>query len=145
VAERSAFSGIKLGMFYSIAILVLFVSMPETLVRVFRPSEANATFEAAVPLAVTMLRITAFYVLFEAIIAALVGALRGAGDTHFTMIASVAAHWTLVPVLYVALHMLHLSIVAAWVFVVVFIVVFSVVFAARFRSGRWKLIRVIGP
>jgi MATE family multidrug resistance protein len=142
-AERSAYSGITMGMVYSIVILVLFVTIPEPLVRLFHPSEFSAAFEEAVPLAVSMLRIAALYVLFEAIIAAIIGALRGAGDTHFTMVASVAAHWILVPILYVALNVLHLPIVIGWVLVVLFIIVFCGMFAARFRGGAWKHIKVI--
>lgn len=143
VAQRAAISGIKTGIFYSIVVFVLFVVTPEWLVRMFSPSTFNASFEAAVPLAVTMLQITSLYVLFESILVALVGALRGAGDTRFTMVASVAAHWVFVPILYVALNVLKVSIVTGWFLLVIFVLVFCGIFIARFRSGKWKHIHVI--
>lgn len=143
-AHRSAISGVKTGIFYSVVILFLFVFIPETLVRVFRPEQFSLVFEQAVPLAVKMLQLAAFYVLFEAIMVAFVGALRGAGDTHFTMIASVAAHWTFVPVLYITLNILKWSVVMGWFTLVILFLLFCCVFVLRFRSGRWKAIKVLG-
>ena len=87
VAHHAAISGIKTGIFYSITILVLFVTVPEFLVRIFSPDSFSSIFEEAVPVAVHMVRIASFYVLAEAVMVAVVGALRGAGDTHFTMVA----------------------------------------------------------
>jgi MATE family multidrug resistance protein len=86
VAHRAALSAIKTGMFYSVVVLILFIFIPEALVRVFRPENPDAVFEQAVPLAVSMIRIATLYVLAEAVMVALIGALRGAGDTHFTML-----------------------------------------------------------
>ncbi len=142
-AHRSAISGIKTGIFYSVVVLVLFLFATEMLVRVFSPAVFTAEFEEAVPLAVTMIRIASLYVLLEAIFVAVVGALRGAGDTHFTMVVSVAAHWTFVPILYVALNVLHLSAVIGWVLLVCFFLAFCGMFIRRFWSGKWKRIRVI--
>lgn len=142
-AQRSAISGIKIGLFYSIAILVLFVFIPETLVRVFRPELSDAIFEGAVPIAVTMIRIATLYVLSEAVLVALIGALRGAGDTHFTMIASVTAHWFFVPIVFVSLNILHLSVIISWLLTVTFFLVFCGVIYLRFKSGKWKNIKVI--
>lgn len=142
-AHRATMSAIKTGIFYSVVILFLFVFVPEWLVRVFHPQEMSAVFEDSVPIAVSMIRIAALYVLAEAVMVALVGALRGAGDTHFTMFASVAAHWIFVPILYVALNVFHLSVSTSWLMLVLFFLVFCGILIARFRSGKWKEIRVI--
>lgn len=143
VAHRAALSGIKTGIFYSIIILILFVFIPETLVKVFQPDVPSSIFNNAIPTAVSMIRIASLYVLAEAVIVALIGALRGAGDTHFTMIASVLAHWSFVPVLYLCLHVLNLSVPFSWFVLVVFFLVFSLVLVMRFKSGKWKTIRVV--
>ncbi len=143
VAHRSALSGIKTGIFYSVAILILFVAIPEWLVRVFHPETPSDVFESAVPIAVTMIQIASLYVLAEAIMVALVGALRGAGDTHFTMMASVAAHWTFVPILYLSMNVFKLSVTFSWFLLVLFFLVFCGLLIWRFRSGKWKLIKVI--
>jgi len=74
---------------------------------------------------------------------ALVGALRGAGDTHFTMLISVSAHWTFIPVLYIMLNVLNLSPVAGWLGLVIMFLIFCSVLVLRYWSGKWKNIRVI--
>lgn len=143
LAHRSAISAVKTGIFYSVVILALFVFIPETLVRVFHPENPSAVFDEAVPIAVAMIRIASLYVLVEAVLVALVGALRGAGDTYFTMIASVTAHWSFIPILYVALDVLKLSVPFSWFLLVLFFLVFCTVLIYRFRSGKWKKLRVI--
>ena len=143
VAHRAALSGIRTGVFYSVVVLILFVFIPETLVRVFEPDSFDKVFEEAVPMAVAMIRIAALYVLAEAIMVALIGALRGAGDTFFTMVASVSAHWLFVPILYVSFNVFNLSVVTAWLILVIFFLLFCAVLVVRFQSGKWKKIKVI--
>ncbi|MBK8805261.1 MAG: MATE family efflux transporter [Bacteroidales bacterium] len=143
VAHRAAFSAIKTGVLFSALVLILFVTIPEVLVNVFKPDVESEIFANAFPTAVSMLRIAALYVLAEAIMVAIVGALRGAGDTHFTMIASVTAHWIFVPVLYLSFNVFHFSVIISWVFLVIFFLVFCGVLVIRFRSGKWKKLRII--
>jgi MATE family multidrug resistance protein len=143
IAHRSAISGIRTGIFYSMVILLLFLFVPEYLVRIFHPRSENAIFEEVIPVATAMIRIAAMYVLAEAVMVAVVGALRGAGDTHFTMLISVTAHWTFVPVVYLMLRVWNLSPVAAWLGLVITFLVFCGVLILRYRSGKWQTIRVV--
>lgn len=144
VAHRAALSGIKIGLFYSIVILALFVFLPHWLANIFRPDQNPEVFNQAIPTAVNMIRIASLYVLAESIMVALVGALRGAGDTHFTMIASVASHWIIVPILYLSLNVFNFSIEISWLLLVMFFLVFCSVLILRFKGGKWKKIKVIG-
>ncbi len=144
LVSHSAISAIKTGIFYSIVILALFLFIPETLVMVFHPEIPDAKFNEAIPIAVSMIRIAALYVLAESVLVAIVGALRGAGDTHFTMFASVAAHWMFVPLLYLSLNVFHFSVSTSWLFLVINFLLFCCVLIWRFHSGKWKQIQVIG-
>ncbi len=143
IAERATRSGLKMACTYSLVILVLFVSLPEKLTAVFEPSQANALFTQAAPLATSMLRLAAFYVLADAVIVVFAGALRGAGDTFWAMCASVTLHWLLVPVLALFLNVLNLPPLAAWLAIVVFILIFSGIFYLRYRSGKWKTLAMV--
>jgi multidrug resistance protein, MATE family len=143
VAQHAAISAIKTGIFYSFIILLLFVCIPEPLARVFHPKSDSGLFERSIPIAVTMIRIATLYVLAEAVMAAVIGALRGAGDTKFTMIASVSLHWLLVPMLFVTLNLFNLSVIMGWLFLVILYLLFCLVIIQRFRKGRWKMIKVI--
>ena len=59
------------------------------------------------------------------------------------MCISVSLHWALVPILFVALHVLNLSPEVAWVALVFTFLIFSGLFYARYRSGHWRTIRVV--
>jgi MATE family multidrug resistance protein len=142
-AHRATMSGLKSGWVYSAVILVLFVFFPSQLVDMFRPSHDDPIFDQAVPTAVFMIRMAAFYVLIEAVVVVFVGALRGAGDTFWAMCISVSLHWVLVPILVVILYVLDLSPETAWIALVFTFLLFSVLFYLRYRSGHWRTIRVV--
>jgi MATE family multidrug resistance protein len=90
-----------------------------------------------------MIRLAALYVLVEAVMLAIVGALRGAGDTFYTMIISVASHWTMLPVVYIVMNVLELSAVFAWLALIIVFLLFCAVLVLRYRSKKWQRIRVI--
>jgi multidrug resistance protein, MATE family len=144
IAERVAYSGLKMAWAYSLLILLLFVSFPGELVGIFRPADVDPVFLEAVPLATTMLRLAALYVLADAVMVVFSGALRGAGDTFWAMCISVTLHWLLLPVLLLCLRVFALPPQTAWLALIAFFLSFSGVFYLRFRSGKWKLISVVG-
>jgi multidrug resistance protein, MATE family len=143
VAERAAYSGVKLGWMFSFFVLLLFVFLPSFLVDVFKPNHAEAIFEHAKPIAIRMLQLASIYVLAEAILVAFVGALRGAGDTIWTMWVSMGLHWLFVPTLYVTLFVFDLGPIWAWGILVFLFLLFCVIFYFRFKTGKWKTIKVI--
>jgi MATE family multidrug resistance protein len=142
-AHRAAMSGIKSGILYSIVILLLFLLVPGPLVMMFEPDGPDKVFTEAVPIAKSMIRLASLYVLVEAVFVAIVGALRGAGDTHFTMIVSVTGHWTFLPVLFILMNVLKMSAIAGWLGLIIFFLLFSLVLIMRYRSGKWKDIKVV--
>jgi multidrug resistance protein, MATE family len=142
-AHRATMSGLKCGWIYSAVILFLFACFPHTLVAVFRPPDPDPAYLAAVPTAVFMIRMASLYVLIEAVVVVLIGALRGAGDTFWAMSISVSLHWALVPILLVILYGLQWSPEAAWVALVCTFLVFSGLFYLRYRSGKWRAIQVV--
>ena len=142
-AHRVTVSGLKIGSVYSGAMFVMFVLFPVALVNVFRPDAHGAVFAEALPLSLFMTRLIAVYVFFEAVMVAFCGALRGAGDTFWAMYTSVSLHWLIVAILAVMLKVLHTSPEAAWVTMIAWFMLFSLVFWLRYRSGKWRHIRVI--
>lgn len=142
-AHRSAMSGIRTGMLYAVAVTVIFIFLPEHLVNIFRPAGLSPVFESAAPIAVSMVRIASIYIIAETIMVSLIGALRGAGDTFWVMIASVTYQWMFVPVLYIMLNILKFPPVAAWGGFVSFFMLFCFVLIFRYRGGKWKKIKVV--
>ncbi|MCG2725937.1 MAG: hypothetical protein L6420_06735, partial [Elusimicrobia bacterium] len=97
------------------------------------------------PMAIFMLRMAAIYVTMDALIVIFAGALRGAGDSFWAMMLSVAMHWTLIPVLYFMLKVKSFSPEQAWLAVVIIFTVFSSFIYLRYYSGKWKHIKMIHP
>ena len=143
IAERAAFSGLKMGWIYSSLVLLLFVTLPQQMVGIFAPLEANELFLAAAPLAVDMLRLAALYVLADATIVVFSGSLRGAGDTLWAMGLSVAMHWLMVPIVFVFLKVLNFSPITVWLAFIVFFLISGGSFYLRFRQGHWKTLVVV--
>lgn len=143
VAHRAAYSAIRTGLLYSAIVLVLFVFFPEPLVRVFHPSAQSPVFEGAVPIAKAMIRIASLYVLVLAVIAGMIGTLRGAGDTFYTMVVSVLSNWISLPFLYLCFYVFDLSVSFGWFLVVVIYLAFCYVIYRRFMTEKWKKLRVI--
>ena len=138
IAYKAAISAVKTGLFFSSAVLIVFIFAPWPLVQVFAPDNFNPIFEQAAPTAVNMIRIASFYVLAEAVMVAFIGTLRGAGDTFFSMVASVTMNIFILPVVYLSLKVFNMPIEVAWSLLVVCFLVFCVVLSFRFKSGKWK-------
>ncbi|MBU2530280.1 MAG: MATE family efflux transporter [Elusimicrobia bacterium] len=145
IAHLSVMSGLKLSLVYSFFIIISFTGFTESLVGIFRPAQVSDIFIEAFPRAVFMLRMAAIYVTMDALIVIFAGALRGAGDSFWAMALSVAMHWTLVPVLYFMLKLNNCSPEQAWLAVVLIFVIFSFFIYLRYRSGKWRDIKVLQP
>ena len=111
--------------------------------NIFRPLDYDPVFHQAASTALFMIRMASLYVMIEAVTTVFSGTLRGAGDTFWAMCISVTLHWLLLPILVVMLHVLGMSAEAAWTAIVLTFLFFSYVFYLRFRSGRWRQIRMV--
>ncbi|HSA31826.1 MAG TPA: MATE family efflux transporter [Candidatus Omnitrophota bacterium] len=145
IAHRSAMSGIKFGIGYSLVIFVLFVGVPGALVDLFRPEMNTEVFVQARPVAISMLRFASLYVCVMAVFIALIGALRGAGDTFWAMCYSVSLHWALTIIAIFSLQVMGASAEQAWLAVVLTFLICSGIAFYRYYQGGWKTIRVIDP
>ncbi|MEJ5260425.1 MAG: MATE family efflux transporter [Anaerohalosphaeraceae bacterium] len=143
IADRAAFSGLKLAWTYSFCILLTFAFFPHPLVDIFRPPQEDAVFAAARPEAVIMLRMAALYVMADATTLVFSGALRGAGDTVWAMAISVSMHWTLVIGQLFLLKIAQLPPRWTWGFLCLTLLAFSGLIYLRYRTGHWRTIRVL--
>lgn len=145
IAHQVTISGLKLGSIYSAFIFIIFMFLPGQLANLFKPVVVTSAYEAAMPIAVSMLRIACLYVFVEALIVTLVGALRGAGDTLWSMCLTVGLHVFIVIVQYVCLIMLGMSIIHTWVMIILTFFLGAFFIYLRYASNKWKTINVIAP
>jgi Na+-driven multidrug efflux pump len=79
----------------------------------------------------------------QAAIFALGGALRGAGDTRFPLMASVFSWFVIrLPLAYALAFPLGMGLTGIWLGVTVDYFVRAALLALRFRSGAWARVRV---
>jgi len=143
IAHKSTMSGLKLGGMYSAVIFIIFIFFPKQLVGLFEPAVVTSVYLDAFPTAVMMLRIACLYVFLEAVIVTLVGALRGAGDTLWSMCLTVGLHVFIVVVQYICLILLGMSVIQTWIMIVLSFFVGTFFIYLRYASGKWKNIKVI--
>ncbi len=143
-AERAAISGLKAAAAYTSLTFLVFFILPGPLVGLYRPAGGVEAFGSIAPLAAFMVRLVAVYVFADAVGIVFGGALRGAGDTFWTMVISVSGHWLMTFASAALIRGMRVGPRAAWCAMVAVVLGLGLVLYLRFRSGRWRLLRVVG-
>lgn len=129
-------AGYVLGLGYSLLLATLYMLFREGLVElfIFHETEADAIRE----LARFMMLGLSCYVLCEGVLQVAAGVLRGAGDTHWCMWASVALHWAMLVSQYLIIRVFQLGPKVSWLGFAFMIFMIVVVFLWRLQSNRWR-------
>ncbi|MBN1831083.1 MAG: MATE family efflux transporter [Deltaproteobacteria bacterium] len=141
-AKQACLSGVIIAFSWAMMMSTIFLSATEYLVRVFIPSDI-AEFADVRPLGIILLRLTSLYLIFDACLVIIGGALRGAGDTVWIMWMSVAQHWLMMMGQYYLIKIRHISPTNSWLLFVGFVIVLSITFMLRYRSGRWQQFNLV--
>jgi multidrug resistance protein, MATE family len=145
LAERATYSGLKVASVYATTMALLFLFFPGALVGVFSRGALAAHAASVFPLAVAALRIAAFYTAADAAAIVFSGALRGAGDTRWTMWVSVGLHWVMAGASYVLIKRVHAPPLVSWGLFTLLVFILSIALYLRFRGGKWRSIQVLEP
>ena len=137
-AIRATWSGLKLNMIYSGSMLLLFLTVPKLLVKVFEPATLPPDWDQIAAMAVPMIMMMSVYPISDGFFIVFSGAIRGAGDTTWAMFASATLHWSGALYAWFLTHHLKLPPVTAWILFVLIFPLFGLTFWLRFRSGKWK-------
>ncbi len=117
---------------------VVFFFFPYLLLRAF------TTDEAVIELGTVFLKIVALLQIPLALTMVIAGSLRGAGDTRFIMGATMVGMWGVrVPMALLVTLWLHLPVFYVWMAMIADWTVRMALLLWRYRSERWKAIRVI--
>ena len=90
-----------------------------------------------------MLRFIAAYLLFDGMFILYGNAIKGAGDTRFAMIMGAGMAWCLFALPCIGAYALGASVWVLWYICVGYIMISGLVFYLRYRTGKWKTMRVI--
>ena len=137
-AERAACSGFKINFCFALVFVVLFLGFPRVLVSLFTPENQGIDYSGVISLAVPMLRAASCYLLFDCFYTTFSGALRGGGDTMWSMIIGIVFNWFLTCVLLVSIYLLKLPMLYCWYMWVGFFFIGGIWVYLRFKTGHWK-------
>ena len=137
-ANRSIYSGMKIGVIYSGIIILFFVGIPGILANVFTPHIPGPEWEESRNLAVSMIRLAAVYVSVATFIVVYAGALRGAGDTLGAMFITSGQHWLLVGIVWLFFNVLKMDVMVTWGVTVFTYTIFPLFLYLRWKGGKWR-------
>lgn len=131
-ARRAFRSGLRLTLGLMSTCAAVFWLIPEPLVRAFNSDPTT------VSIAVNLLLVAAVFQIMDATTLISSGALNGAGDTQFTMWASIVCGWIiLIPTAYWLAFGLQLGAVGAWLALAIEMSFVASITTYRFRGKRW--------
>ena len=151
LASRTAWLAMGVSAVYVGAWMVMFLALPDLPLSIYSNSHEAEQFAAVRDEVARLLRYIAIYSLFDAMLVVFSSATRGAGDTRFAMLFSLAVG-ALLMVLPTALavNLMENDPVSgqpgfevAWISITASVVVLGVGFLIRFLQGHWKELRIV--
>ena len=136
-ARRSGYTAIKLGVVYTFFVAIAFFAVPKFLISLVTPDPE------VIRLGTRVLLFAALFQLSDGFGICASGALKGAGDTFFTMCVSIGYAWLLfLPLAYSLAFLLGYGVPGAWCGATIYIILAGITYFLRFRSDRWERIRI---
>ncbi len=148
LAARATWVTLAVALSYMAVISLFYCVTPEFFLQGFFASVAgaetnDATAQESHALAVVLLRFVAAYNLFDAMLLIFSHAIKGAGDTWFVMMVSLAMAIVLAASTYLAVEVLGGKVFTCWILITGWVWLLGTIFLLRFIQGRWKSMRVI--
>ncbi len=133
LAERSAYSALKLAMGIMVLVGLAFLLFPEQLVTLFNDDPDVIRFGRQ------GLLYAALFQAFDALAVIFIGALRGAGDTRWSAVAAFIGAWIIfLPMTYLLAFTMGLDFWGAWLSATIYVCLLGIACVYRFRQGAWK-------
>ncbi len=135
-ANQVISSGFIAALAYSGMLAILFLVFREELVGVF--ATQGQEFAAISELASYMMIGLASYMLADATILIAGGALRGAGDTRWTMITSISVHWLMLAAQYLVIVVYGYGPRVSWWVFVAMLITLAALYLGRLFGSTWR-------
>mgnify|MGYP001159517051 FL=1 len=144
MADRATLSSLQLTFIYMGGLTIMYLIAPKLFIYPFSSQAESMSFEIVTAYATTALKFMAVWSFFGSLSAIISSALKGAGDTKFIMLAvvSISIPGLILPT-YLAVEVMELGLKAALGIQMNYIIILGIVLFLRYRTGKWKLMRVI--
>jgi MATE family multidrug resistance protein len=143
-AKRRAYRSLGVAVAYMTTMGLLFLLLRRPLMRQFAPHGVRPEeFATVVRMGSTMLLFGAIFQAFDAVAIICHGALKGAGDTRFTMLTNVScAAGIFVPSSLLLTRVLKLGVAGAWASLALYILAIAATYLWRLHSDAWRKIDI---
>jgi MATE family multidrug resistance protein len=142
IAKRVVWRGMLVSQAWMVIMAAVFLLLPVTLLDLFNSHNGSAAYEGLLTTGVVLLRFVAVYCLLDACNYIFVSALTAAGDTRWTLLATLVLNAVFVAALFAA-DIWHRTLYAEWVIATAFVMAQALVWMGRFLQGRWKSFEVV--
>ncbi len=159
LAQRVVRSGLAISLFYTFGFVVMYGGFPDWVIQIYSFGAEPERFNEMRPLLKPLLYFIAGYCVFDSLQIVFVGALKGAGDTHFVFVASVLIGICVVALgKFGAVYMFpdigknesaemtvanEKALFWWWTVITIWVLGMAVVFSTRYLQGKWLKMRVI--
>ncbi|WP_437225478.1 MATE family efflux transporter [Planctomicrobium sp. SH661] len=143
LAAQTVWKAFALSGGYMLVFAMIYLSVPRLILSPFMHGDEQQSFETIEPIVVGLLKFVALYTFFDAMAIIFGSAVRGAGDTLFSLIFSMISAWLLMVVPTVLIIRWGGDLYDCWAAITATVIVMGIGFLARFLQGKWKSMRVI--
>ena len=146
VAERAVYSAFAMSLAYMLFCGLLYVGASGPLLAPYAAGAPAGSFEEVAGIATVLLRFIALYSIFDMMNLVFAAGLKGSGDTLYPLGLTFVLSWLLllVPSYYLCV-VRGAGVYTAWATATAYVIALGLLMYRRFRSGRWKALRVIEP
>ena len=139
------YTGLRWAFGYMCLFAAFYLAAPNLLLTIFEGDANPEEFAAMAALVPALLTCVAIYSLADAVNLTFAFALRGAGDTRFVSLLTFCLAWPIMVLPTWLVVYLGANLYWAWAFATAYIFAMAICFYFRFRTGKWKSMRVIEP
>lgn len=143
VAERATWNAVIWGVAITLLFAIGYLAVPDLFMIGYEVAGDPTDFAEIRDLTVVLLRFVALYCLFDALNIIVVGALKGAGDTKFILIAAIVTTVGGMAGALIGGAFVGTSVYWWWGYLTVWILAQFVIHLVRFLGGKWRKMRVI--
>lgn len=143
LARKTVRSGIAITVLYTGCFAALLAFAPQLMIAIYELGTPGERFEQMRPMLIPLLRIIALYCILDGLQVVFVGAIKGAGDTLFVLLATLFVSFGALFLGLLCQRIMGPSLLLWWYVVAGWVAAMGITFASRYFSGSWESKRVI--